>query len=73
MTIEWYESVGIRERLKRTVSFLNISVMILSVMLIFSEYRFGWGEQVLGRFLAAINQTRPEKGAVWEPGHPDGP
>lgn len=68
MTIEWYESVGIRERLKRTVSFLNISVMILSVMLIFSEYRFGWGEQVLGRFLAAINQTRPEKGAVWELG-----
>lgn len=68
MSVEWYESVGTRECLKRAVSFLNISVLILSAILIFSEFRFDWGEQMLGRFLAAINQTRPEKGAVWELG-----
>jgi len=68
MTSGWYGPAGCRERLTRTISFLNLSVMILSAMLIFSEFRFDWGEQVLGRFLVAINHTRPEKGAVWELG-----
>jgi hypothetical protein len=68
MTPGWYEPAGCRERLKRTVSFLNIAVMVLSAVVIFSEFRFDWGEQLLGRFLAAINHTRPEKGVVWELG-----
>jgi hypothetical protein len=68
MTPGWYEPDGCRERLKRILSFLNIGVMIISAVLVFSEFRFDWGEQLLGEFLAAINHTRPEKGVVWELG-----
>ncbi len=64
----WYEPVGCRERLRRTLSFLNIALMLLSAAVIFSEFRFDWGEQVLGRFMAAMNHARPEKGVVWELG-----
>ena len=68
MTLEWYEPAGFRERLKRSVSLLNVTVLILSAVLIFTEFRFDWGERLLGGFLASINDTRPEKGAVWELG-----
>jgi hypothetical protein len=68
MTSGWYEPAGCRERLKRVASFLNITVLILSSVLIFSEFRFDWGERLLGGFLASINDIRPEKGAVWELG-----
>jgi hypothetical protein len=68
MNREWYDPAGVPERLKRSVSFLNITVLILSTVLIFSEFRFDWGERLVGGFLASINDTRPEKGAVWELG-----
>jgi hypothetical protein len=68
MSPRWYEPVECREQLKRTFSFLNIGVVVLSVLLVFSEFRFDWCERLLGSFLSSTNHTRPEKGAVWELG-----
>jgi hypothetical protein len=68
MIHRWYEPVEGRERLKRAFSFLNMGILILSAMLVFSEFRFDWGEQLLGTFLVSTNETRPEKGVIWELG-----
>ena len=40
--MKWYDPAGCRERLKRAACFLNITVLILSAALIFSEFRFDW-------------------------------
>lgn len=68
MSPRWYEPVEFREQLKRTFSFLNIGVLVLSALLVFSEFRFDWCERLLGSFLSSTNHTRPEKGAVWQLG-----
>lgn len=68
MSLEWFEPVTFQERIKRTASFLNLGLLIFSAVVFFSEFRYDWGEQLLGTFLASTNETRPEKGAIWELG-----
>ncbi len=68
MAQQWYEPFNITEWLKRTFSFLNISVLIITAMFVFSEFRFDWFEKMVGSYLASTNEFRPQTGPIWEKG-----
>ncbi|MCD4677003.1 MAG: hypothetical protein K8S18_13555 [Desulfobacula sp.] len=68
MIQQWYEPLNFSEWLRRTFSFLNIAVFIVTATFIFSEFRFDWFENIVGSYLASTNEFRPETGAIWETG-----
>lgn len=68
MIRQWYEPLNFSEWIRRTFSFLNIAVLIITATFVFSEFRFDWFENLVGTYLASINEYRPEKGAIWEAG-----
>jgi hypothetical protein len=68
MIRQWYEPLYSFEWLKRTFSFLNITVFIIATIFLFVEFRFDWFENLVGNYLSATNEFRPETGAVWETG-----
>lgn len=68
MIRQWYDPVTFSEWAKRTFSFLNIAVVMVTAILIFSEFRFDWFENMVGSYLVTTNELRPEKGAIWETG-----
>lgn len=68
MIRQWYEPPGFFEWLRRTFCFLNIAVFMVTAMVVFSEFRFDWFENLVGSYLISTNEFRPETGAVWETG-----
>lgn len=68
MIHQWHEPFDFPEWLKRTFSFLNIAVFIITALFIFSEFRFDWMERLMGTYLSSTNASRPEVGAIWETG-----
>lgn len=64
----WYEPVTFGEWIKRGFSLLNLLILSTATLLVISELRFDWCETMIGRYLAAINEIRPETGAIWEAG-----
>jgi len=68
MIRQWYEPLNFSEWLRRTFSFLNIAVFIITATFIFSEFRFDWVENLVGSYLTSTNEFRPETGAIWETG-----
>ncbi|MBF0468562.1 MAG: hypothetical protein HQK61_06715 [Desulfamplus sp.] len=67
MTI-WYEPTKTGEWLRRIISFSNLLILFIATVLIISELRFDWCELMIGRYLASLNASRPETGAVWKAG-----
>ncbi len=43
--------------------------MILTLVVVASEFRFDWVETLAGRYLLSTNVGRPEIGGIWETGH----
>ncbi len=68
MVRHWYDPHSFLEGLKRSVSFFNLGIVILTALFVFSEFRFDWCERLLGAYLLAGNDARQEKGAIWEAG-----
>ncbi len=66
---EWCEPKDIREWAGRMVSFRSAVLILIVAGVLVSELRFGWVEQIAGRYLLATNSRRPEYGAVWETGN----
>lgn len=66
--IRWYEPIDPADWIKRSVSLPNLIVLFLSALILFSELRFDWCEQMIGRYLASLNYRRPEIGTVWKRG-----
>jgi len=54
---------------RRAFGLRPLILMLLIIGIVISELRFGWGEQVLGAYLATTNSQRPESGSIWEVGH----
>jgi hypothetical protein len=68
MIQKWYDPFSAGEWARRTFSFLNLGFLILTVGFGASEFRFDWCEKLLGTYLLATNDLRPETGALWELG-----
>ena len=68
MMNQWYDPFKISEWFRRTVSVLNLTMLLIAAVFLFSELRFDWCERIIGRYLATSNSTRPETGAVWKVG-----
>ena len=68
MTFQWYEPLSFSEWLKRTFSFLNIAVFMMTAMFFVSELRFDWFENLVGSYLESTNESRPKTGVIWETG-----
>lgn len=64
----WYEPTKTGEWLRRILSFTNLLILCVTTILIISELRFDWCELMIGRYLASLNSSRPETGAVWKAG-----
>lgn len=64
----WYEPISISAWIKRTLSLFNLVLFSVLAVLVVSEFRFDWGEQLLGRYLASTNDLRPETGIIWKTG-----
>jgi hypothetical protein len=67
-TQNWYEPENPGECFKRLCSVLNLVVLLVTCILIVSEFRFDWCERLVGNYLSFTNDTRPENGAVWDAG-----
>ncbi len=68
MIQNWYEPPDAVEWTRRTFSFLNLCIFILTIAFVVSEFRFDWGEKLVGTYLLTTNPVRPETGALWEDG-----
>ncbi len=66
---QWYEPITVSEWLKRTLSLFNLFLLVALATLVFSEFRFDWGERLVGNYLASTNALRPEIGIVWKTGN----
>ncbi|MBF0259394.1 MAG: hypothetical protein HQK62_11245, partial [Desulfamplus sp.] len=64
----WYEPTKTGEWLRRIISFSNLLILCIATVLVISELRFDWCELMIGRYLASLNSSRPETGAVWKAG-----
>ncbi|MBF0201908.1 MAG: hypothetical protein HQK66_11470 [Desulfamplus sp.] len=64
----WYEPTSSGEWLKRSLSLINMAIVTIAAAILISELRFDWCEYVIGRYMASINSTRPETGAIWKAG-----
>lgn len=67
--IKWYEPITVAEWLKRTLSIFNLGLFLLMAFFLFSEFRFDWGERIIGNYLATTNASRPETGVAWKTGN----
>lgn len=68
MALQWYEPFTFKEWLKRTFSILNIAVILMTMLFVFSEFRFDWFEKLVGSYLVYTNEYRPKSGPIWETG-----
>lgn len=68
MITQWYEPLTLTEWFKRIFSILNLIVIIITVMFVFTEFRYSWCESLIGLYLASTNDKRPETGTIWETG-----
>ncbi len=68
MENQWYEPFKISEWLKRIFSVYNLTVLLIAVLFVLSEFRFDWCERIIGNYLATLNSIRPETGIVWKIG-----
>ena len=64
----WYDAPGPGEWARRSFSFLNSGILILTLVLVLAEFRFDWCETLVGRYLMSTNHSRPETGSIWETG-----
>ncbi|WDP85044.1 MAG: hypothetical protein HUN05_07750 [Desulfobacter sp.] len=68
MMQNWYDPSGPRERFQRSFSVLNLAIIVFTLVLLASEFRFDWCETLAGRFLMSVNENRPEIGGIWDSG-----
>ncbi len=68
MMIQWYEPFTITEWLKRLFSLLNMAIVLLTFIFVFTEFKYNWCEKSIGSYLALTNSTRPETGTIWQTG-----
>lgn len=66
---QWCDPKDIREWAGRIISFRSVVLLLLVAGILVSELRFGWVEQLIGRYLLSTNSQRQEYGAVWETGN----
>ena len=67
--MQWSEPQNFSQWIHRVVSVRSLGLWFLILVLVVTELRFGWLEQVLGAYLVSTNARRPETGAVWDAGH----
>lgn len=66
--MHWTEPKNFSEWAQRLLSARTLVMSMLLLVIVISELRFDWMEQMLGSFLVSTNTTRPESGAIWEIG-----
>ena len=64
----WYGPGTLTEWIKRICSVLNLAILLLTCIIVVSEFRFDWCERLVGNYLSSTNEARPENGAIWDEG-----
>ena len=66
--IPWYAPWSYNEYFRRWVAWRSILLWGLIALMVFTEFRFNWLEDVVGAYLVTTNGARPESGAIWDQG-----
>ena len=66
--MKWSQPRDINDWTNRLVGLRPFVLMLFVAIVLLSEFRFDWMEQVLGNALAKTNPDRPESGSIWEKG-----
>lgn len=64
----WYGPGTPEEWFNRICSVLNLAVLLISCIVVATEFRFDWCERLVGNYLSSTNDARPENGAIWDAG-----
>ena len=62
--MKWSQPRDINDWTKRLVGLRPFVLMLFVAIVLFSEFRFDWMEQMLGNALAKTNPDRPESGSI---------
>jgi hypothetical protein len=65
----WADPLDFKDWINRVFSVRSLLVCLLFLMVMVSELRFDWVEQIVGSFLVTTNGKRPESGMIWEIGN----
>lgn len=65
---DWIEPYDLHQWTRRVFSLQPLLVILIVGLLFVAELRFDWIERVVGSYLVASNNQRPESGAIWEKG-----
>ncbi len=66
--MNWHSPTTFSQWRRRWFSIANTGMICITGLILFLGVRTHWPEQIIGKYLAATNAARPEKGAVWEEG-----
>jgi hypothetical protein len=66
--IPWYAPRSYKEYIRRWVAWRSILLLGLITILVVTEFRFNWLEDVVGAYLVTTNSARPESGTIWDQG-----
>lgn len=64
----WHEPTQLNPWIKGLFSTLHGLIVVVVMIVLVSEWRLKWCETLVGSYLAAINDSRPESGTIWETG-----
>jgi hypothetical protein len=67
--MDWAEPQNAADWASRLFSFRNLALGLSLLLLLVTELRFDWIEQVVGNFLVTTNTKRLESGPIWEIGN----
>jgi hypothetical protein len=67
--IPWYAPTSFKDHLRRLLALRSALVLSVILMLVVTEFRFGWIEKIIGAYLVSTNELRPESGTVWDQDH----
>lgn len=66
--IPWYAPWSYKEYIRRWIAWRSILLLGLITILVITEFRFNWLEDVVGAYLVTTNSARPESGTIWDQG-----
>jgi hypothetical protein len=66
--IPWYAPASYKEYIRRWVALHSVLMFGLVCILVVTEFRFNWLEDVVGAYLVTTNGARPESGTIWDQG-----
>jgi hypothetical protein len=64
----WYAPSSFKDYARRLFTLRSFLLLVSISVLVVTEWRFDWLEEVVGAYLVTTNSSRPESGTIWDQG-----